>query len=604
MSVETQWNISPVLGTNANDTLKGTGRSEVLAGYGGDDVITALSGNDQVYGGSGNDLVYGQGGNDVIYGNGKPAYVDMSRLVIQQATTATVTFVDEGAGFRNALGVYEIAADGSIGNVRILFPNASKVGSGGDLIPNQTKTTFEVSDEAQLGFFVVSNGYGKGYLNRQALSADTGHFEFRTPEGQPGTISDTSLELTWVGENPDEEVPIRSQYGYDIFHSAASAEDNYAPNPDQYLHVVSRASAVTGELLIGFEDLYGGGDNDYDDTIIRVEIGQSNIVALLPTSTGSGNLPDDDVLYGGDGHDEIHGISGDDTIKGGNGNDDLSGNSGADHLYGNDGADTISGNSGDDHIFGGAGNDVITGGSGDDRMQGDGGADNLTGGSGADTVSGGSGDDTLSGNSDDDLLTGGSGDDLLNGNSGNDRLEGDAGSDTLNGHSGDDILFGGSGQDRVVGGSGNDEVHGGDNNDRVYGGSGNDILSGGLGNDYLSAGTGDDSVEGGSGNDKMFGGLGADTFTWSSGDILGPEGVTWFDRIADFGDGDVLDFSALSLDTSSGIDDVVAFTEGDRGTTVSLNLEETGDHFTDVVLLQDVFGIDAQDYLEFELMIV
>ena len=176
MSVDTQWNISPVLGTGEDDSLRGTGRSEVLAGFGGDDRIEALSGDDEVFGGSGNDLIYGQSGDDVIYGNGKPAYIDMSQLVIQQATEAKVTFVDEGAGYRNALGVYEIAADGGIGNVQILFPNASKVGSGGDLVPNQSQTTFDVADGTQLGFFVVSNGYNKGTLNRDALTAETGSF--------------------------------------------------------------------------------------------------------------------------------------------------------------------------------------------------------------------------------------------------------------------------------------------------------------------------------------------------------------------------------------------------------------------------------------------
>lgn len=602
MSVDTQWNISPVLGTGGNDSLTGTGRSEVLAGYGGDDQIIALSGNDEVYGGSGNDLIYGQGGNDVIYGNGKPAYIDMSQLVIQQATTATVTFVDEGAGFRNALGVYEIAADGSIGNVQILFPNASKVGSGGDLVPNQTQTSFDVTDGTQLGFFVVSNGYGKGYLNREALSAETGHYELRTPDGQPGNISDQSVELWWVGENPNEEVHIRSQYGYGIFHSQASAEDNYAPNPDQYSHVVSRASTVTGELLIGFEDLYGGGDNDYDDTIIRVEIGQQNTVALLPQSTGSGNLPDDDILYGGDGDDEIHGISGDDIIQGGNGNDTLSGNSGDDQISGNSGNDIIFGNSGNDYASGGDGADTITGGSGDDELHGDGGNDVITAGSGADTLSGGSGNDELSGNSGDDILVGGSGDDELNGNSGNDRLEGESGADTLNGHSGNDMLYGGSGQDRVVGGSGDDIVDGGEHNDRVYGGSGNDTLFGGLGNDYLSAGSGNDIISGGFGNDKMFGGFGADTFVWVSEDVLGELGAASLDRIADFGSGDVLDFSGLSLDTSLSLDQLVSFTEGERGTTVSVDLG--AEAFTDVVLLQNVFSVSAQSYFDGDVLII
>ncbi len=604
MSVDTQWNISPVLGTGGADYIRGTGRSEVIAGFGGDDSIIALSGNDEVFGGSGNDTIYGQGGDDIIYGNGRPAYVDMSNLVVEQETTAKVTFMDEGAGFRNALGVYEIAADGSISNVRILFPNASKAGSGGDLIPGQSAVEFGVSDGAQLGFFVVSNGYNKGTLNREALTTETGRYEFRTPAGEPGTITDQAIELWWVDDASDTEVHIRSQYGYGIFHSQADAENDYAPNPDAFPHVVGRASTVTGEVLIGFEDLYLGGDKDYDDAIIKIELGQQNVVALLPESTGSGNLPDDDILYGGDGDDVIHGISGDDIIQGGRGNDTLSGNSGDDTLAGNSGNDTLNGNSGDDVASGGDGQDILNGGSGADQLQGDGGDDIVNGGSGNDVLDGGSGNDELTGHSGDDQITGGSGDDELSGNSGNDHLSGESGADTLSGHSGNDTLYGGSGQDRVVGGSGDDLVDGGDHNDKVYGGSGQDVLYGGAGNDYLSAGTGNDTLWGGSGNDKMIGGQGADTFIWASDDVLDALGANSVDRIGDFSSEDTLDLSSLGLDASLTLEQLVSFEEIDRGTMVSVNLGGQGDAFTELALLQNVFGANLESFADSDMLVI
>ena len=132
------------------------------------------------------------------------------------------------------------------------------------------------------------NGYGKGAENRDALSSTDGEFVFRTPQGQPGTINDPAVELWLVDSASGEETHIRSQYGHSIFHSATSAANNHAPNPDSYSHVVGRANSVAGELLIGFEDLYGGGDNDYDDTVIVVELGQTNVVGLLPTPSGNG----------------------------------------------------------------------------------------------------------------------------------------------------------------------------------------------------------------------------------------------------------------------------------------------------------------------------
>ncbi|MEP4433107.1 MAG: DUF4114 domain-containing protein [Hyphomicrobiales bacterium] len=543
MSVDTEFNISPRLGTNGNDNLTGTGRSEVLSGQGGDDTIRALSGDDEVFGGSGNDLMYGQGGNDVMYGNGRPAYVDMANFTISESTTATVTFMDEGAGYRNALGVYEIGPDGAISDVQILFPNASKTGSGGNLTPGESNVQFEVSQGAQLGFFVVSNGYGKGSANAQALSSTDGTFEFRTLDGQPGTINDPEVELWLVDASGGADTHIKSQYGYSVFHSATSAASGHAPNPDSYSHVVGRANTVAGEVLIGFEDLYGGGDNDYDDTVIVVDIGQSNVVGLLPTPSGNGgNLPDDDIIYGGDGNDTLYGISGDDYLAGGSGDDELFGNSGDDVLYGNDGKDILTGNSGSDELNGGANDDTLEGNSGNDVLNGDRGDDLLSGGSGDDKLSGGSGTDTLNGGSGADELSGGSGNDVLNGNSGNDILKGDAGADTLNGHSGNDLLFGGGGKDKLIGGGGDDILSGGDNNDRLYGGSGNEELSGGDGNDYLTASSGADTLIGGLGNDKLIGGTGADTFVFDHTD-----GYIGSDRIYDFSIDDMLLFAGFDF---------------------------------------------------------
>jgi len=561
MTVDTDMNISPVLGNNQDNRLTGTGRSEVLSGAGGDDTIFALSGNDEVFGGTGNDLLYGHAGNDTIYGNGKPAYVDMTNMLIKEQTTAKVTFMDEGAGFRNSLGVYEIADDGSISNVQILFANASKQGSGGDLLPGQSATTFDVSADVQLGFFVVSNGYGKGYENRIALDGLNGTYEMRTQSGASATIHGP-MELYYIDHSTGEEIHVKSQYANGLFHSAATEDDNFAVNPDNYLHVVGRASTVTGSVLIGFEDLYGGGDNDYDDTIINIELGQTNVVGLLPPpSPSSGNKPDDDIIYGGDGDDILYGISGHDYLYGGNGNDELSGNSGNDKLFGNGGIDILNGNSGNDILQGGSGNDTLNGNSGDDELSGDNGNDFLSGGSGHDRAFGGSGDDVINGGSGMDMLFGGSGNDTINGNSGDDIIFGDTGSDTLNGQSGDDTLSGGNGTDKLIGGGGDDILFGGLHNDKLYGGSGNDRLEGDEGHDYLTAGSGNDIIEGGLDNDKLRGGSGADIFVFDFSD-----GDLGDDRIYDFEQVDTISLLNSGLSDFVGLQDYI--TDTSRGAVI------------------------------------
>ncbi|MEP0945130.1 MAG: DUF4114 domain-containing protein [Rhizobiaceae bacterium] len=544
MSVDTHMNISPVLGTGADDDLTGTGRSEVLSGAAGNDVLRGLSGNDELFGGTGDDILYGQGGHDTLYGNGKPSYLDMSDLVMVEQTEATVTFIDEGAGYRNSLGVYEIGEDGSFGNVQILFPNASKAGSGGSLIPGETQVSFNVSDGAQLGFFVVSNGYGKGYENRQALEDLEGSFELRNDAGEIGSLSGGPVNLWHIDENSGSEYQVKSQYGHELYHSVADASNNYALNPDNYLHVVGRANAVSGDLLIGFEDLRGGGDNDYDDTVIRVNLGQSNIVAQLPESSGNGYAgTDDDDLYGGDGNDVLYGIGGHDLLAGGNGDDELYGNSGNDELFGNDGNDKLEGHSGNDQLYGGDGGDELVGGSGDDTLNGGGGNDELAGGSGIDTLYGDSGDDTLSGASGNDILFGGNGNDTVNGNSGDDVMHGGLGNDTMNGHSGNDVMNGDEGGDKLIGGGGDDTLSGGSHNDKLYGGSGNDTLLGGVGNDYLTGSSGNDIINGGSGNDKLFGGAGSDTFIFA--DMQSNDR----DIVGDFSSEDTIDWSWFNLES-------------------------------------------------------
>lgn len=560
----TDLNISLIQGTNEADNIRGTGRSEVISGDHGNDFIRALSGDDDVYGGSGNDILYGQGGNDTIYGNGKPAFVDLQNLVIQNSTTATVTFVNEGAGYRNALGVYEIGPNGEVSNVQILFANASKQGSGGDLISNESSVSFDVNEGAKLGFFVVSNGYGKGVENREALDGLNGTYEMRTVDGNPAAVG-APMELWYIDSTTGEEIHVKSQFGNDIFHSTGSVPTDLETNPDNYLHVVGRANAVGGDLLLGFEDIRGGGDNDYDDTVINVDIGQANIVALLPTPTGNGStLPDDDIIYGGDGNDELFGISGDDYLAGGNGNDEIFGNSGDDILYGNSGNDALTGNSGNDELHGGSNDDVLEGNSGDDELHGDSGNDTLSGGSGADMLYGGSGDDELAGGSGSDTLHGGNGKDTIKGNSGDDTINGDGGADNLDGQSGNDILFGGDGSDRVVGGGGDDTLNGGNHNDKVYGGSGNDALFGDAGNDYLTASSGNDTLSGGTGNDKLIGGSGSDNFVFDFS-----EGNLGTDRIYDFASEDTI--SILNSDYSSFLDIMLDSTQS--GSTVVFELD-------------------------------
>ena len=95
----------------------------------------------------------------------------------------------------------------------------------------------------------------------------------------------------------------------------------------------------------------------------------------------------DDQVYGGDGHDTIHGLGG---------SDDLFGDDGRDKLFGGDGNDWLEGGRGKDELNGGDDNDFLWGQDGDDELNGGNNDDYLDGGIGADTLDGGDGRDIAS----------------------------------------------------------------------------------------------------------------------------------------------------------------------------------------------------------------
>jgi Ca2+-binding RTX toxin-like protein len=128
----------------------------------------------------------------------------------------------------------------------------------------------------------------------------------------------------------------------------------------------------------------------------------------------SGAGANDDLVYAGDGKDEVKSGAGNDIVYGG---------------------------AGDDKIEGGTGNDTLFGGAGKDELKGDSGDDTLFGGDADDKLFGGTGNDTLfGGNGNDSYLKGGEGDDVIYGGAGKDKLEGEDGSDALFGGAGDDEL--------------------------------------------------------------------------------------------------------------------------------------------------------------------
>jgi serralysin len=620
--------MKPILGTNNDDLLYGNQAHEVLVGYAGSDTIIANNGHDEAWGGTGNDYLYGNSGNDVLYGNGAPKFAQLNQLTIEQDYQGSITFLGETAGYRNSLGSYKIDQSGSFYDVQLHFPNASLSGSGGELTAGVSSSQLTLLAGDQLGFFIVSNGYSynNGY---QAIDLASGHLNFVDSSNQAAGLNSTNPNLIHVDEDG-----LETDLSGNTYHSVANLDESTLDlNPDNLVHTVGRFNTDKGEMALGFEDLYNGGDLDFDDSIFSVDIGAQNARSLAPSPNHSGSHhPDDDWLYGGTGNDELYGRAGDDHHFGGGGNDQIFAGSGNDNAEGGHGSDIIKGGAGDDTLLGdsghdklyggldndslhgGSGNDTLYGNSGADKLYGDGGNDELGGGNGNDKLYGGAGNDTLTGGSGDDIIYGESGHDSLKGSNGNDQLYAGAGNDTLRGGSGSDLFVSGAGRDQLFGGSGHDTVdysqleeavridlHG----KRSTGGDSDTFhsIEGAIGSDYddwfrgdlrantLVAGSGDDTIRGAKGADQLTGGAGDDVYVWRKSDLNA------VDEILDFSlSDDSLKFNFNLSDTE--LNEYLMLTELESGVLISIDWDGDADNYgsQDIVTLQNINNVTLEDF--------
>ncbi len=129
--------------------------------------------------------------------------------------------------------------------------------------------------------------------------------------------------------------------------------------------------------------------------------------------------------------------------------------------------------------------------------------------------------------------------------------------------------------------------------DALTGGAGTQLIFGLSGADTLSGGAGADGLFGGTGADIMTGGSGADVFGWETGDV---DGIV--DTITDFvlGDGDAIDISDVLQgfdELTSVLSEYVRVSDAGADTRVEVDVDGGGDSFQDLVVIENVTGLDA-----------
>lgn len=209
--------------------------------------------------------------------------VEMDDLAIEADHPVSVTFVNEGAGYRSAVGYYKISENGELTDVSFIWENASKQGSGGQLQPGETTEALDVQAGDQIAFFIVANGDRQNDFDELG----NGTFQFRDGENA-ATVNSINPALVFVDEEGNETSIIGN-----IFHTT-EADGAIQLNADGLSHTISSLDAETGGLIIGFEDLFNLGDQDFDDLVIRADFGTAAIETIAPVNVAAGiELSDD-----------------------------------------------------------------------------------------------------------------------------------------------------------------------------------------------------------------------------------------------------------------------------------------------------------------------
>lgn len=437
---------------------------------------------------------------------------NFSVLPISTTYSGTITFVSESAGYRNALGMYKIDDDGLIYDIEIVFANASAQGSGGSLIPGETKVDVEFTAGDQIGFFVLPDVNSNDWAARK-LADDGNTWYLLNQNNQLASIHDTGMTKLYYYNSRNDYGRIET-VNNGIWHSAASADNGYALNADGVDHTIWDMNVIDGKMVLDmrFEDLWGGGDQDYTDVVFRLDVGATNTVAAVEESVleevaetvaeaVTGVLTNDTISVTARGA-----TSFDPTA-----NDDALGTVTLTHVNG-----VAVATMGILELANGL---LITKGEG-----------NLLNIQGADVTSDVSTLATYTvqdaeGQTYEGLITvttspvdGTDGDDTMIGGfrdrAGN-AIEGvDGAAEVVLGYAGNDKLFTGEGADALLGGIGNDQMRGG------------------LGADLLRGEEGDDRLDGGVGADTMEGGLGDDVY-WvdNRGDVVTEAGGEGYDQV-------------------------------------------------------------------------
>lgn len=163
-------------------------------------------------------------------------------LRLLEKAEVSLTFIDEGAGYQNEFGYFLFDDEYNILEERTIFANASKETSkvGGGAADNKKFGGLEFGDTVDLGVFEAGTNIGF-WLQGNGFNDPNGH--------------------TY----------------YTLDHL----------NPDGFRHVAMIADPVNERLVMGFEDLYNLGDQDFNDIVFTLTASPFSSLDISSLPTGA-----------------------------------------------------------------------------------------------------------------------------------------------------------------------------------------------------------------------------------------------------------------------------------------------------------------------------
>ncbi len=244
-----------------------------------------------------------------------PQYLDDSyehNLILTDSCTVWVTFVHEGAGWKNTLGFYTYDIDNpptsvnDIDSITIIFPNFSYQGSGGGLHSGNKVKLGNFSANTVIGWVLIAKGWNNGQVTNGIYTLYSKK-EFN-PESNPDLqqhnviLNDVARKKILVGfedirrdesscdNDFNDAVFYATSTPYDAIkadnfplmtYTAADSDDDNIPDhfddyPDDPSKAFNNYFPCEGNYAsLSFEDLWPSvGDYDFNDIVIDYNINQ------------------------------------------------------------------------------------------------------------------------------------------------------------------------------------------------------------------------------------------------------------------------------------------------------------------------------------------